>query len=137
MAVAGHELNGTGIDRQEGAHRVRRDALLRVQFIQLTHCAQAERCCCVADAQHIGGHVHDDRSHGRMIRRHIGKQTNQNRSDESGDVLNQSGLFGEPHHAQPEGHGSAERQRDIHHSGLGRIKRALVDGRKLSRDPGH
>ena len=47
------------------------------------------------------------------------------------------GFFGKPHHAQPEGHGSAERQRDIHDGRLCRVQRALVDHRKLARDSGY
>ena len=74
------ELHRAGVEREEGAHRVGRSAGTRIEFFQILHGAQSERCGCIGQTQHVGRHVHDHRSHGRVFRGNVGKNARHERA---------------------------------------------------------
>ncbi len=93
-----------GVDGEEQHHGVGRRALKRVEPVELLHGADAERRRGVAEAEHVGGDVHDHRAHGRVLGRDLGKQPRHQRPDQPRYGDEQTRGFAHLHDAEEQRH---------------------------------
>jgi len=121
----GDELNGTGIDGEEGAHRIGGGAGVGIEALKALHGAKAERGGGVAEAEHVRGDIHDHGAHGGMIGGDIREQPAQDGAQYPGEDLDEAGLLSEAHDSQPQGHAADEGEGDGHHARLGGIEGAV------------
>ena len=84
------ELHRAGVNGEKGAHGIRRNARMRIQRLEIPHGAESERGGRVAEAEHVCRHVHQHRSHRRMIGRHVRKETAHDRAKRTRDALDES-----------------------------------------------
>ena len=107
-----NQLDRAGVNCQKSAHRICRDAGPRIKRLQITHCAQAQRRSRIAQAEHVGRHVHYHATHRWMFRRNVGKKAAHDGSQTVRDLLHQSRALGQTHHAEPQRHDPDQRQRN-------------------------
>ena len=103
-----------GIDREEQRHRVRRDALMRIEAVELLHGADAERRRRVPEAEGIGRYIEDHRPHRGMVRRDFREQAHHGRSYGARDDGQQSARLCNLHQAEKQRHYAhqSDRKRD-------------------------
>ena len=135
------QLDGTGIDRQEGAHGVGRRSGTGVERLQSLHGFQAEGCGGVTEAEHVGGDVHHHRSHGGVIAGNVGKEPRQQGPEHGRETLHGARFLCQSHDAEPEGHDGSQRQGDRHEGGLAGLEgrgghRLRLPGEDPKEDPG-
>ena len=99
-----HGDNGqsAGVEHQEHDHGVGGGVFLRVQFLQLLHGLQSQRCGGIVQSQHVGGNVHEDAARGGMTFRNIGKQLGEDRAQQAGQHVHHSAFLANLHDAEPE-----------------------------------
>ncbi len=100
----GHQGEPARVHRQQHAHGVGRDAGIGVEALELLHGAKAEGRGGVVQAQQIGREVHGDGTEGRMVLRHLREQPTQRGPQGAPERMDEPGLGGQAHHAQPERH---------------------------------
>ena len=76
----------------------------RIERLEIAHRAQTERRRGVAEAEHVGRHVHQHRTHRRMLGRNVGKKPSHYRTQPARDSLDQPRALGQAHHAEPKRH---------------------------------
>ena len=94
-----NKLHRTGVDRQKCAHRISGDAGARVERFQIAHGSQTERRRGVAESEHVGRHVHQHRSHRRMIRWNFGEKSAHQRSQAVRHSLHDPRTLSQSHQA--------------------------------------
>jgi hypothetical protein len=78
------------------------------------HRADAERRRRITEPEHIRRQVHDDRTHGRMVRRHRGEKPDHQRLQRARDDDQQPGALRDLHQAEEQRHHAdqTDRKRD-------------------------
>ena len=79
---------------------------------QIAHCAQAERCSCIAETEHVSRHVHYHGTHRGMFERNIREKPAHDRAQTARDPLYKACTLGQAHHAQPQRHDTDQTQCD-------------------------
>ena len=123
----GDELDGSGVERKESAHGIRGGTGMRIQRFEIFHRAQPERSGGVAEAEHVGGNVHEHGAHGGMLGRHVRKKPPHDGTQCTREDGNEAGAFGQAHGAEPQGHDADERQGGFHHGEVGHLKAFVGD----------
>ena len=70
-----YQRQSAGVEYQEHDHRVRSRIFLRIDFLQLLHRLQSQRCGSIVESQHIRCDIHEDATRYGMTLGYIRKQT--------------------------------------------------------------
>ena len=96
-------------------------SLVRVELLQLAHGLQAQGRGGVVQAQHVGGHVHDDAAAGGVAGGNAGEEAPQQRAEDAGQQVHRAALFADAHDAQPQAHDAGQAQGDLE-GGFGHVE---------------
>jgi hypothetical protein len=127
------ELDAAGIDGEEGTHRIGGGAGVGIEALEALHRLEAEWGGGVAEAEHVGGHVHDHGAHGGIFRRDVGEEESQQGAQPAGDDLDEAGFLREAHDAEPEGHVTDEGKGGADDGGLGGVEGAIGERLEIAR----
>ena len=123
----GDQGEGGGVEREERDHGVAGGLLVRIELLEVVHGFEAERGGAVAEAEHVGGEVHDHGAEGGVAGGNFGEEAAHEGVEEMGDGGEEAGLFHEAHGAEPEHHHAREGQCDAHDGGFGHVERGGDD----------
>ncbi len=104
----GDQGESGGIEGEESDHGIAGGLLVRIQLLQVVHGFEAERGGAVAEAEHVGGEVHDHGAEGGVAGWDLGEEAAHEGVEEMGDGGEEPGLFHEAHGAEPEHHHARE-----------------------------
>ena len=118
----GDQGEGGGVESEERDHGVAGGLLVRIELLEVVHGFEAERGGAVAEAEHVGGEVHDHGAEGGVTGGDLGEEAAHEGVEEMGDGGEEAGLFHQAHGAEPEHHHAREGQCDAHDGGFGHIE---------------
>lgn len=97
----GNDRKPAGVEHQEHDHRVGGGILFRVQLLHLLHGLQAGGGGGVVQSQHVGGYVHENAAHGRMVAGNVREQLGEKRAKAAGQYVDHARAFAYLHDTQP------------------------------------
>ena len=97
-----NQRQARGVQHEEHDHRVRGRIFLRVQFLQLFHRLQAERCCRIVEAQHVGSDIHEDGTRHGVSLGDIREQLHEDRTQHACQHIHDTALLANLHDTEPE-----------------------------------
>ena len=72
---------------------------VRIDFLQLLHCLEAHRGCCIVETEHIRADVHEHRANHRVILRNLREESAEQGRNDFGKYLHRTGFFANFHDA--------------------------------------
>ena len=102
-----------GVQDQEHNHRVRCRILLGVEFLHLLHRLQSCRSRCIVKSEHVGGDVHENATHHRVVLRDVGEEFGEDRAERTSQHIHYSRFLSNLHDAEPEGEHARESERNL------------------------